>query len=454
MLFLRFYVRGRKYSEKSFLSALQDCISLGRNAEFNGVNPVPQIQDRQTIYSQKYLFTRHLLLNYPSKHFASFIYQRESMEILGVNINRNAYIYDVNIKKLLNIDNGLSILVLLVERTFITPAWVRIKDNATLDENYENQSWECRSEYFESKSGDRLFDEILRKLNVFLGNRKELPDGIAISVPGTVEGSHKILSSKRLGIVSPIDVTELFKQKKLPKCFVFHDTECMGIGEVKYGALKNSIGGNDIMQNFAYICVDEGIGSTLFINGSAFKGCGSAGHIGRLIVDPRGQYNPTFSSKGSLEVYCSRPWVSTNIVGQFLAEKGKSGNLLGVNSTFRDAVLTASEQERKWNTLPYHILAKGLETRDPIAVSIIEEASMYLGLAVNCLLSIVHPPAIIIGGGMVTHLPSFYDSAISYARRFSWELAWNRTVIRPSILDRKAQILGAAELFKNKTISP
>jgi glucokinase len=245
--------------------------------------------------------------------------------------------------------------------------------------------------------------------------------------------------------LSPINLVEAFHAEGLNPSKLLHDTECLAIGEARYGALKDD---PDIIsgeEEFALVYADEGVGTTLFINGKPHNGAGCAGRIGRLVVAPDGPYNRTFACRGPLELFASRPSVSTNIVGEYLAEQGKSGESSAGDRAFRAAVGVAAQGD--WSELSFEQIAQGVESRDPLAVTVIEEASQYLGLAIHSVLTVVHPPAIVLGGGMLERIPTFADSVTSHARRFSYPLAWNQTTIRLAKLGREAQGLGAAELL-------
>lgn len=341
----------------------------------------------------------------------------------------------------------LLFVVLAVETNFVIPAVVKVSGDTISDYGPKISKWDC-SKYLDDRTGVRLVEELLRRTRILISSLGKIPDGIAVTLPGTLDGNSTVLRSTRLGIREPVNVSDTFRKGNAPPCFVFHDTECLGLGEAIHGALKDVEKGPQGKHTFAYVFVDEGVGSTLFIEGKAYKGSGSAGHIGRLVVDPDGQYNPTFFSRGSLEVFSSRPWVSSNIVREFLAQKGKHVEEGEGDKDFRNAILIASEREDKWTALTYSVLAEGLQARDPLAVSVIEDAAKYLGLAINCIITIVNPPAIILGGEMIAQLPGFDESIVSYARRFSWRLAWNRTTIKRATLARQAQILGAAEMLR------
>jgi predicted NBD/HSP70 family sugar kinase len=306
-----------------------------------------------------------------------------------------------------------------------------------------DERWDCSS-YLDDQTGVRLAEEILRRLRLATDTLKHRPDVVALSMPGTLEGDTTVARSTRLGILEPLNITALFAERGLRPVYVLHDTECLALGEARFGALQDDPAIRQGDETFAFIYAHEGIGSTLYHGGRPFRGAGNAGRIGRLVVAPDGPYNRTFMSRGSLEIFAARPWVSTNLVGLYLAERGKAGEGLVGDRTFRSWL--SAEAEADWSGLTFQQIALGIRSNDPLAVAVMEEAARYLGLAVHALVTVAHPPAIILGGGMVTDLPGFFEAVTSHARRFSYEMAWNSTTIRRATLGEEAQTRGAAEL--------
>jgi glucokinase len=306
-------------------------------------------------------------------------------------------------------------------------------------------SWDPQPFLTDSK-GLRLLEEIARRIQTLRSRTHEQVDFLAFTLPGTLEGVSTIDGSSRLGIYDLIDVTAECSKLRIPPAYVFHDAECAAIGEILSGAVPNDTRLVPGEETFAYIVVDEGVGSSLFIAGHPYRGAGVAGHIGRLVMQPSGAFNPTFMSRGTLEVFAARPWVSQNVVNEYLAEKGKSGALPASSSSFRAAVEAASLRgnERK---LTLQQLADGVNMRDPIVMTVLEEAAQCLSVAINAIITIVNPPLIMLGGGMISELPVFSQMLVSYARRNAWAGSWNETTIHITKCGRDAQILGAAHFL-------
>jgi predicted NBD/HSP70 family sugar kinase len=306
----------------------------------------------------------------------------------------------------------------------------------------ENDRWDC-TPYFDDPSGLRLVEEIIRRCRTLIRSLGHQPDAIGLTMPGTIGGATTVERSTRLGILEPVDIAKIFAERGVPTCYILHDTECMALGEARHGALRDAPHIIPGRENFAFIFADEGIGATQYIDGKVYRGAGNAGRIGRLVVLPEGPYNRRMMARGPLELFAARPSVSTNIVGELLAEKGKAGEAVTGDRVFRAAISTAAKGD--WSSLTLQQIARGINSKDPVAVTIIEEAARYLGLAVHAIVTIAHPPAIILGGGMITELPGFSQSVISHARRFSYDVAWNRTTIRQATLGRTGQALGAVD---------
>jgi predicted NBD/HSP70 family sugar kinase len=68
-------------------------------------------------------------------------------------------------------------------------------------------------------------------------------------------------------------------------------------------------------------------------------------------------------------------------------------------------------------------------------------------MAINAVITIMNPPLIILGGGMISEIQEFSDMVISYARRNAWAGSWNETTIHVAGPGLDAQIAGAAHLL-------
>jgi glucokinase len=343
------------------------------------------------------------------------------------------------------------ILVVAIESVGALQQTVQYASQTEEPQALDEHEWDC-SRYFSDPTGLRLFEEVIRRVRTYMADSGRQPNAVVVTLPGSVKDAACIERSTRLSILHPIDVQRMFEERGMPRCVVLHDVECMALGEARYGALSRADGILANNENFTFVLVDEGIAATHYVSGQLYRGAGNAGRIGRLVVLPDGSYNSTFRSRGPLELYAARPWVSTNIVGEVLAEQGKDNEPFIGDRGFRAAVGAVAQGD--WSRLSYKQIAQGVSTNDPAVMTVIEEASRYLGLAIHSIIIVAHPSAVILGGGMIAELPGFGQSVISHARRFTYDVAWNRTRILPATLGREAQVLGAADLAVEMLANP
>jgi len=288
--------------------------------------------------------------------------------------------------------------------------------------------------------GKRLFEEMIRRVRSAWDQYHGPTSRIVVTMPGTLSGADTIISSSRLGIQQKVPIANVLSDGLGVPCKIFHDVECLAMGEIqRLGRIQG--------LTLVYILAEEGIGSKAIIDGKIHVGAGTAGLLGRLTVQPNGAYFKAFAARGPLEVFSSRPWVSENLVSTFLSEQGKKAqNSEALEKTrFRRALQVAANGD--WRSLDYDCIADGINNCDPVATQVINVAAHYLGLAINSVITILHPHKIVLGGLMMTRLPGFADLTISYARRYSWRNAWNATEIIVSNLGRQTQVDGAIYLW-------
>ena len=336
----------------------------------------------------------------------------------------------------------INVLILQIESTIINMYKTTINKHKQQDPTFL-KSWDP-SRFLSDSNGIRLLEEIARRTQTIC--TEEQIKNIAFTLPGTLDEPSTIEGSSRLGIYEAVNVTVECSRLGMPPVEVFHDAECQAIGEVIIDSSRLSTTMERGKETFVYIVVDEGVGSSVFINGRPYYGAGVAGHIGRLVMNPCGTFNPTFNSRGTLEVYAARPWISQNVVNEYLAEKDKSGALPDNSSPFRAAVAVAADSG-KAKLLSFPQLADGAREKDTLLLPVLLDAAQSLGFAMNAIITILNPPLIVLGGGMITEIPGFSQQVIDYARRNSFAGIWNETIVDIAHSSKDSQVKGAAYLL-------
>jgi predicted NBD/HSP70 family sugar kinase len=218
-------------------------------------------------------------------------------------------------------NGGSKLLVIAIEASSVTQCLATTKTGKGVPSVEPLPSWDLRK-YTDDPSGRRLFEEVGRRCLAQLAPNKTKVECVAICMPGSIQGEAHLSRSSRINVLAPIDVGQLFRDLNLPRTVLLRDVDCLAIGQHAISAPEDM----EKPADHVYLLVDEGVGSSIFINGKSYRGAGHAGPIGRLIVEPNGAYNPSFRSHGPLEVFVGRPWISENIVNQLLTENAKNGD--------------------------------------------------------------------------------------------------------------------------------
>ena len=204
------------------------------------------------------------------------------------------------------------------------------------------------------------------------GARKALL-GIGLAVPAPVDPQ----APERLsGVVLPSwqghsGMGGLFEDYGVP-VFVDNDANLGAVAEYWWGAGMG-------VENFAYIKLATGIGSGHMVRGSVYRGAtGVAGEIGHISIDPR----------GALCVCGNRGCLATYVGSQELAARAEELLPEFPESTLAKVDITVTAIE------------DAALAGDPLALKVVEEAALYLGIVIAGVLNLMNPPMVILGGGL------------------------------------------------------
>lgn len=155
-------------------------------------------------------------------------------------------------------------------------------------------------------------------------------------------------------------------------CVLDNDVNMMTLGEFRYGAGRGAI-------NLFCITIGTGVGGGLIIGGEIYRGVTmSAGEIGHVQVEPEGIPCPC-GNRGCLERYV-----------------GKEGLIL----LARRAMRGRHTELKRQNRLSPLTIETAARKGDAAALDAWEKAGYYLGLGLVCVVNILNPDKIVIGGGI------------------------------------------------------
>lgn len=292
--------------------------------------------------------------------------------------------------------------------------------------------------------GIRLLEEVVRRLRYACDTTfQELPDLIVVSTPGTIQRNQIIARASRLGIIEPVNVTDYIQNTFSSPVFIIRDTDSRAAGEIHFG---DHVSANRIINenlDFAVIMVGEGVGMSLVQNWKITRGAGAAGAIGRLVVEPNGQFNKFYNQRGNLETCIAIPWLSRSIIEEYLMQKDKLEHQNQLDTQLLQQIQGAIKKE-KWENINIELIDRALKNEDPIVSTVMQKAAIYLARIISAIIAINNPYLIILTGEIVEKSNCYFDMVKRETRKLSWGKAWERTLISKSTSEKEYEVLGAS----------
>lgn len=191
-----------------------------------------------------------------------------------------------------------------------------------------------------------------------------------------------------------------------------HDAKVAALGEFYYGV------GQD-RDSMVYVVIGTGVGAAIIYGGNLLYGeSNTAGEAGHMTVNPDGHHCHC-GSRGCLETYTSGPYLERHYVTQ-------SG----------EAISGAEITQRAF-------------TDDKIAVDIMEQAGVALGIAVANMAMVLNIELFVIGGSVASAGDLLIKPALETVPQYSFKAVSERVTIKASALGDDAPILGGAWMARH-----
>ena len=248
------------------------------------------------------------------------------------------------------------------------------------------------------------------------GDRSRLM-GIGVAVPSPVDpGSPDRVSERVLpawrghGLLDRLDTVF-----GVP-VFMDNDANLGAVAERWWG---EAVG----IDDFVYLKVATGVGAGLMIGGEIYRGfTGVAGEIGHMAVDPDGP-----------ECVCGNRGCLATLVGtRHLVDRARS-----LLEDFPDSVLAGSDPDIR-------AIEDAALCDDPLALQVVNEAALRLGIVVAGVLNLLNPGSVIIGGSLARAGARLLKPLREAVATRTLEDSAAASEIRTSELGERAVALGAA----------
>lgn len=259
-------------------------------------------------------------------------------------------------------------------------------------------------------SGEALFGELVGLLEQVLDGRWVARIGVGCGGPMRWEQ----------GVVSPLNIPgwrEFPLSARLTEHFagaevrLHNDAVAVAVGEHWAGAGRGA-------RALLGVVVSTGVGAGLVLDGRVLAGpTGNAGHLGHVVVDPRG---PACECGGQ---GCAEAVARGPALAQWAVDRGWLG------AARADAV------------------AAGASAGDPVAVAALHRSGAAVGVALSSAAALLDLDRVVVGGGVAGAGDSFFGPLRAAFHRHARISFARRCQVLPAALGRQAGLVGAAGLW-------
>ncbi|QRG68287.1 ROK family glucokinase [Brevibacillus choshinensis] len=262
------------------------------------------------------------------------------------------------------------------------------------------------------------------------GYSKEQALGIGVGVPGPIDAKNGVvLQAVNLHWRKPVPLRDKLKALTGLPVAVENDANMAALGEMWQGAGQ---GAKDLVA----ITLGTGVGGGIIVHGNVVHGInGVGGEIGHITMTPGSGSICNCGKTGCLETYTS----ATAII--------REGRLAAQNGT--SPVLAAIFAKR--GDIKAKDVLDAAVNGDAASLAIVDQVSLYLGLALSHLAILLNPAKVVIGGG-VAAAGEFLFSRVraAFARFVPFTYVVESTQIVAASLGNDAGVYGAGWMIRSQ----
>jgi glucokinase len=243
------------------------------------------------------------------------------------------------------------------------------------------------------------------------------PTVMGATIPGLADPQKGIWVEARFSGIRGLPFASIMEAEFGLPVKIDNDGNACATAEKLFGCCKG-------VDNFIWMTVSNGIGGSVFINGSLYLGsCGNAGEIGHVVVEEGLNARPCKCGLcGCAEMHASGLGLARNYLslGGQLEISGEPPTAKSISTLARAG--------------------------NKIAVRTYDLEGLYLGRAIGAAVNLLNPQKVIIGGGVSLGFDLFWPSLEKTLQTHVYKNANPDLIVEPSALGYNAALLGAAAL--------
>jgi glucokinase-like ROK family protein len=279
---------------------------------------------------------------------------------------------------------------------------------------------------------DRLID-LTGQLLAFGQARGWRVVGIGVGAPGPLDAHEGvILAPPNFPRWRNVPIRKMLEGRFGLPVRIDNDANAQALAEGRFGA------GRDY-SSFIYVAVGMGVGAGIIINGRLHRGAHNVeGELGHTTVEAAGP-RCSCGNRGCLELYTS----ISAVVAMAVAALHR-----GEHSLVSELVSDRLDQ------ITIHTIAQAAQAGDQLALRILEQVAVYLGVGVVNTINLFGPEAVILGREVIQACGELLLGPIrAYVAERCFAQAAEHVQILPALLGDDAPVIGAACLVLDELFS-
>jgi glucokinase len=268
---------------------------------------------------------------------------------------------------------------------------------------------------------DRIVSAVAEALD-HDGTTRRRVRALGIGLPGPVDpAAGLVISPANLPGFRNVPLNRILARATGIPSFLHHDAHLAALGEHRRGAARGA-------SELIYVTVSTGIGAGLILGGELYAGAhGIAGEVGHIVVQRDGP-RCTCGNRGCLEAIAS---------GTGIARAARES-----------AYKTPSSALHRLEHPHAEDVARAARAGDELANAILENAGIYLGLAMGTLVNLFNPQLIVLGGSVIKAGSLLLAPMRHSMNASSWKASRRGLrIVRPELGD-DAGLIGAVEFAR------
>jgi len=267
-------------------------------------------------------------------------------------------------------------------------------------------------------NSDGVVRDIRKAVHSLLDSHKDHhPTIIGATIPGLADPKKGLWVESSFSGIRSLPFASIMEAEFGLPVRLDNDSRACTVAERLFGCCKG-------VDHYIWMTVSNGIGGSVFINGSLYHGgSGNAGEIGHVVVEEGPYARPCkCGHSGCAEMHAS----GLGLVKNYLSLGGKP-EIDGEPSSAKTIAALA-------------------RAGDKIAIKTYEMEGLYLGRAIGAAINLLNPQKVVIGGGVSLGFDLFWPSLSKSLETHVYINANPGFTVEPTALGYNAALVGAAAL--------